>query len=265
MQNFKDNSIIVDENRTFQLAIYSVIGDREEQQDSFGYEINSDDGLIIVCDGMGGHEGGKKASNLAVSEILSSYSDNYPCSDIRHLILNSMKTADEKISNLTHQDGSQMNSGTTAVLIAIQDRQLHWFSAGDSRAYLFRNDEFVRLTSDHIYKALLDEKLVLGEISAEEYESELPQGEALISFLGVGDLSVINSNETAFGLESEDKILLMSDGLYKIVSDEEIKRVIDNFTNLEEAVKALDMKANQLSQKRNINRDNMTIALIKIK
>ena len=62
-----------------------------------------------------------------------------------------------------------------------------------------------------------------------------------------------------------DKILLMSDGLYKLVSNNEIMRILSNFTNIEDALKALELKAQKASKNFKISRDNMTVALIKIK
>ena len=66
-------------------------------------------------------------------------------------------------------------------------------------------------------------------------------------------------------LIKEDKILLMSDGLYKLVSNDEIKRILSNFSNIEDALKALEIKAQKAARSKNVNRDNMTVALVKIK
>ena len=57
----------------------------------------------------------------------------------------------------------------------------------------------------------------------------------------------------------------MSDGLYKLISDQEIARLIDNFSNIEDTLKAFEMKAERIASQKKIIRDNMTVALIKIK
>ncbi len=265
MQSHKDNYCIVDENSILKLALLSVIGDREDQQDSAGFELKSNEGAICVCDGMGGHDGGKTASTLAVDVFLRSYIDEYPCTDIHGLLVDSLVLADQKIASLKKDDGSPLKSGSTAVAIAIREKELFWSSAGDSRLYLYRDNESVRVTNDHIYRYVLDQKLDTGQITEQEYNDELQKGEALVSFLGIGGLPYIDSNDKPFRLYSGDKILLMSDGLYKILSDNEVASVINNFTNIEEALNALEYKVSKAAQKNHIVRDNMTVSLIQIK
>ena len=102
-------------------------------------------------------------------------------------------------------------------------------------------------------------------ITQEEYEAEIVKGEALISFLGVGRINLVDHNNEALMLIPEDMIVIMSDGLYKLVSDEEIQRIIENFSNITEALQALDMKAKKNARNRQAVRDNMTIAIIKMK
>ena len=65
-----EQQLITDENPSFCFAALSVIGDRDEQQDSFGYSFGKEEGMIVVCDGMGGLEGGKIAGKLAVETFL---------------------------------------------------------------------------------------------------------------------------------------------------------------------------------------------------
>ncbi len=265
MQNHKDNYAGSDENALFRLSMLSVLGDREEQQDSLGCDLKLDEGLVVICDGMGGHEGGKIASTVAVDQLLKIYSSDYPCQNIHQMLAEAARQIDSRISSLTHPDGIKMQSGSTIIAVHIRKDELHWLSVGDSRIYLFRNGELVRATQDHVYRRLLDEQLDSGKITKKIYDAEMSRGEALVSFLGINGLPQIDSNETPLTLHRDDLILLMTDGLYKLLSDEEIGRILGNFVNIDDALKALEAKAQKTAKKTKACRDNMTLALLKIK
>lgn len=265
VQNYNDNYTLFDENTNFEIAFCSVIGGREEQQDCSGYELKDDEGIAVVCDGMGGHEGGKIASTLAVDNLLKAYLQESPCDDIHHVLVETIHKIDEKVSLITKDDGTRMKSGATIVSVVIKKKSLYWISVGDSRIYLYRNSELVRATTDHNYYLWLEQKKANGQISEADYAMEEKKGEALISFLGIGGLPMIDSNESPLELQKDDRIILMSDGLYKLLSDAEISRIVENFNHIEDTLHALKLKAQRVAKNKNINRDNMTVVLIKIK
>lgn len=265
MQSYKDNYSFSDENAYFEVTVSSALGDREEQQDSACADIKSDEGLVTVCDGMGGHNGGKLASTLATEIISRAYNDCYPNDNMASVVLEAIKNADSKIALLSDENGNRLNAGSTIVSVYIKNRFLHWFSVGDSRIYVFRNGEFVQITSDHTYKSMLDSQLESNTISQEEYNRKIILGEALISFLGLNGFPKIDINETPFELQTNDRIVLMSDGLYKLLDNDVIRRIIDNFSNIKEALQALELKAKKVSKSENIKRDNMTVAVVRIK
>ena len=123
----------------------------------------------------------------------------------------------------------------------------------------------IQATCDHIYRLILDSQLSNGEISDEKYAEEAAMGNVLISFLGSGNLPMTDINQEPFKLYKGDIIILTSDGLYKYLSENEIKNVISNFSDLNDAVEALDSKVRRGSKKINLQRDNMTMIIIKIK
>lgn len=265
MQSYKDNYSFFDENAYFEAVVTSVIGDREEQQDSACIEFKSEEALITVCDGMGGHNGGRSASTMAAEIISKEYNRNYPSEKMPQIIFGAIKTADAEVALLSDENGNILNAGSTVVSAYINKRDFHWFSVGDSRIYIHRNDEFVQITSDHTYKSFLDAQLKADAISQDEYNRKIYRGEALISFLGLNGFPKIDLNESPFKLRSNDRIVLMSDGLYKLVDDETIGRIIGNFNNISEAAQALEIKAKNISKNRDVKRDNMTVAIIRVK
>lgn len=256
---------VKDENCAFQIAALSLIGDREDQQDSLGYVLRQDEGIIVVADGMGGCEGGKTASELAVKTFLSQYDENHSSVNQTEMMIATAKKTDELIAGLKNENGGLLKAGSTVVSIIINRRKLMWCSVGDSRAYLIRDNEMVQLTQDQNYHTVLIEKMNAGLLDENEFRTEDVRGEALISFLGIGNLALIDYSGTPLELKKDDKIIIMSDGLYKIVNDAEIARIVDNFSNIGEAVQALEMKAKKNVKNSDTSRDNMTVALVKIK
>ena len=252
------------ENAYIEVSILSELGDRTEQQDSSGIECNGNVVLITVCDGMGGHQGGSLASKIAVSTITNSFKDN-TLVDYIGFLHNVVNEADALVSQIQDLEGNRINAGTTMVTVIIDKNQLFWSSVGDSRMYLLRKDVFIQATVDHNYRGYLSEKLMNGEIDKEIYEIENQRGEALLSYLGMNGLSLVDYNREPLQLMGGDSILITTDGLYKILNDSEIMGIIRNFKNNQECGKALMEKTNKMARKKKINRDNITFALIKVK
>ncbi len=256
---------ISDNNAAFDMAALSVIGDREQQQDTFGYSLKHDEGLVVVCDGMGGLDGGKRASELATEVLLKEYAQNENQHNGMITLLEAAKTADTEITRLKNEKGRPITAGCTLVAVYVRQRELFWCSVGDSRAYLMRGGEIVQLTQDHTYRTVLMEKRNAGLIDNATFQAESVRGDLLISYLGIGNLSLIDYSESPIKLESGDRIIAMSDGLYKLLTDEETARITDNFANITEAVQALDAKAKNNAKKNKSLRDNATVAILEIK
>lgn len=265
MSGNNERQTVEAENNAFSLAVLSVIGDRKDQQDSFGQSLRENSGLVVVCDGMGGFEEGKTASDLAVKIFLSQYQEeHFEEAPIDNMIA-AAKKADAAISDIRSGSGKRLNSGSTLVSIFIDHKKLFWCSVGDSRGYLIRNGIIVQFTQDQNYNTVLLEEKNSGHLDDREFQKEKKMGEALISYLGIGGLELIDYSAKPFDLIEGDKIVIMSDGLYKLVSNHEIQRIIENFSNITEALNALDLKANRNSLTRRKERDNMTVAIVKIK
>lgn len=271
MLRFKDNQAVSDQNDALEFSILCSIGEREDQQDCFAYALSDDGGMFVVCDGMGGLNAGADASRAAANILITAYEKEQGLSDDSKkapgdLLYEATLAADRCISELCGPENEQSHAGSTEVAIIIKDKKLYWNSVGDSRALLFRGNEYVQFTQDQNYLTVLNEQLRTGLITNEEFEREKEErGEALISFLGMGDLQLIDYNELPLNLLEGDRILIMSDGLYKFVEEEGIVSVIRNFSNPGDALQALEMKAERNGKRTDISRDNLTAILIKIK
>lgn len=247
--------------RPCEVQMRSDIGGREEQQDS-GYAYTDPSVTFsIICDGMGGAACGAQASALAVEsmrQMLESYLAGEADCSVTEFLLEAVSELDMRV---THELG-KYKSGTTAVAVFIQDQKLFWFSVGDSRLYIFRNGDLVQATRDHNYFLRLREELESGEITPEQFRQESERGEALISFLGIGGLSVYDLTNTPLNLREGDILLLTTDGLYKALPEEMICHILRGAESLSEKADKLMSQINVL--KNSIVLDNTTFALIKI-
>ena len=265
MKRTMDAQRVADGNKSFELRIVTVPGDRPEQQDSFGYQLHTNEGLVILCDGMGGLSGGSRASDLAVTRILDTYDQRYPSYDPETLLKEAVVMADADVAALKGADGRALGAGSTCVAVIIKERKLFWNSVGDSRAYLFRNGEFEQFTLDHTYDTVLKEQINAGEITEKEYEGELKNAEKLVSYLGLGNLDLMDYNSTPLALKENDRILIVTDGLYKLLDKDEIGRIMDNFADPGELADVLEARAKAKARREMYKRDNTTIIVIQIK
>ena len=265
MIKYEDNYILYDENECFELALFSTIGNRSEQQDRVGYELRDRAGLIVLCDGMGGHDGGQLASNMAVETFVTAYRFWNADTSPQQFLFQTLEDIDRKISRLKHMDNSRMQAGSTASAVLLEEKKLSWASVGDSRIYVLRKDEFIQVTEDHNYKMVLDKKRKQGSITEEAYQAEMAKGNVLVSFVGINGIPYVENNASPLQLLGGDMVVLMSDGIYKLVSDIELKTILKQPCSMEEILKKMYAKTQKNAADKNMKQDNISIAIIKIR
>ena len=260
----KNCHILTDHNDAFQLAMMKTIGDRADQQDCYGFLLKEREGLLVICDGMGGYAAGSLASETAVQRMLSGYVQQPDHYDPDRYLQTMAQAANHDICAFTDDKGNRLESGSTLTAVIIRGRSLHWVSVGDSRAYLFRNGEYAQITQDHNYLTILNCRRNAGVMEDSEFERQLRKKDHLISFLGIGPDMLVDHNIKPLQLRPGDQILLVTDGLYRILEDEEIFRILQSHTSMEEALEELEQTAAETAGRRGQMRDNMTIVLAKI-
>ena len=260
MIDLRDDYFQQAENDYIQVAICSVIGGRKEQQDRAGFDLVNDKAVVAVCDGMGGHNGGKQASITAVEQLLQRWKDQSGNDRPQDFLVKTALDLDQMIASFTSPSGEVLKSGTTLSAIILEKKQLHWVSIGDSRIYIHRSPEFVRITKDHTYSALQQS----GQLPQNLPQVKNPES-VLVSFIGVGDISRIERNRSPLESQSGDSIILVSDGLYKLLEDTEIKNVIDKCTNVSDIAQTLIAFSQDRANKKRLSSDNVTVAIVKIK
>ena len=206
------------------------IGAREEQQDSFAISDCSNGAMVqrkgcfaVVADGMGGLTGGGQVSAIVTSSMLRAF-ESCPSvgeKQIPELLLVMVQGANRDVLRFLGKARGQSGSTVTAVWI-LGDR-LHFLSVGDSRICLIRGGALTILNREHVYGTELDEKAARGEISLEEARSD-PQRKSLTSYIGTDPLKKIDRSVHGMTLLPGDKVLLMSDGVFGTLTEQEILR-----------------------------------------
>lgn len=198
---------------------------RENNEDRYEYWEPASDAefvrkgrLAIVADGMGGYEGGQEASRIAVETVKQTYSGDP--SDPQSLLNAGILTAHQQILQYASEHPALSGMGTTCTAIAVIGAHLHYAHVGDSRLYLIRGGKISRITRDHSYVNRLVET---GLISSQEAENH-PHRNILTAAVGAG--TEINPEYPANPvlLACDDILLLCTDGLWGVMTDEEIQK-----------------------------------------
>lgn len=214
------------------IGIASHIGQRPSQQDSTIIGIGSNiapeySGKFIaaVCDGMGGLQGGEIASSVCAKIFYEDFFSSHGLVDYPTFLKNEIYKIDEVVASLKDKDGERLHAGSTFVSIIVDKGKLYWGTVGDSHLYIIRGNEIVQVNRDHNYMLILNEQIKTGEIT-EEQAQQNKQKNALISYMGMDGIKYMDINEKPFLLRPNDCILLCSDGLYRLVSYDEILNIL---------------------------------------
>ncbi|MDD6135277.1 MAG: Stp1/IreP family PP2C-type Ser/Thr phosphatase [Selenomonadaceae bacterium] len=176
----------------------------------------------VVADGMGGHVAGEVASRMLVDSVRRKLTGTAAIGE--DALCEAILAGNQAIleSEKDHPDYKGM--GTTATVMHIEGNEACWAHVGDSRLYLLRGGEMKQVTRDHSY---VEELVAEGTITEEEAKVH-PKRNFLTRAVGVQPDLTVDSGH--FLLEPQDILILATDGLMKLVEDEEIRQVIESAT-----------------------------------
>ena len=208
--------------------------------------------LLVVADGMGGHQGGATASQTAIAAVSDLFTWD-AVSPVDALLDRAITTANERIFALAQEDTALEGMGTTIVAFLLDaNGQGAVAHVGDSRAYRYRQGQLEALTVDHSVVAEMHRR---GLISAEEAAIHPRRNEILRS---VGVLPEVEVEVAEVDVAPGDRFLLCSDGLSGVVGDDEIAAVIQSESTAD-AVEKLVQMANDRG-----GPDNITAQILSI-
>jgi len=229
---------------------------RSENQDSvFAKKIDENSALLIVADGMGGHNGGKTASSSAIDtiaqNILEGYHPSLSDEDAEELLRCSIASANESIYEAAFVNEDLRGMGTTVVVALVVDGMMYTANVGDSRLYVYSSKKLKQITKDHSYVESLVSK---GLISKDEAKTH-PQKNIITRAIGLDSFVDIDIFKTS--VSKNDVIFMCTDGLYGFVTEKEIIRILKG--DIEKASQELVSLAND-----NGGRDNISVITVKI-
>ncbi len=214
-------------------------------------------GLFIVADGMGGHQAGEVASALAarivarglIEEVYIPYLRQSSHQSDQLSLTEALQQAVEAANQAVH--GQVPGSGTTLTCALVINSRAYLAHVGDSRAYLYYNQALKQITRDHSY---VDKLVELGQISAEAAAVH-PQRNVLYRAVGQGDQLEIDIYP--LDLPNGSRLLLCSDGLWGMLSDNVIQAILASARSPQDACRELIAAANEAG-----GRDNITAIVV---
>jgi PPM family protein phosphatase len=249
--NNEDHYLVVRLGRTLETVSTSLpAGDVPERTEEVNY-------VLIVADGMGGHRAGEIASRMAISTLVNLAldipdwiftMDDAHAQEIERRSRSRVEEVDAMLVESGQRDPSLAGMGTTLTAARSLGRDLVITHVGDSRAYLLRAGNLLRLTRDHTYAQLLVDtgQLAPGDVAGSSHRH------VLTNALG-GSSADVHVDTDRLQLEDGDRLLLCSDGLTDFVDDESIASILLETTRSSDACERLVQRALDAG-----GRDNVT-------
>jgi len=206
--------------------------------------------VFVVADGMGGAQAGEVASQMVVESFAEGLPQEGSPEERLSVVV---QRANRDIHARSRKEAESAGMGTTVTAAYLDEDSVALAHVGDSRAYLLRDGELARLTEDH---SLVEELLRGGKLTEEE-ALEHPQRSVITRALGIEPIVEIDT--WTYPLRPGDVVLLCSDGLTSMISEQQVQEVLVQAPDLDTAADRLIDAANEAG-----GRDNITVVLFRV-
>jgi protein phosphatase len=236
---------------------------RTNNEDNFGYDLQ--EGIFVVCDGMGGQAAGELASKIAVDTVMNYFhheggnnDSQVPgggfedVSDRAHALANAIHRANQAIQDAAARNPGHTGMGSTIVAVCTSGTEFSIANIGDSRIYLVRGDAIQQLTNDH---SLVMEQVRRGLMTLEEAEKSEMQN-VIVRALGTEESVEPDLEDHEF--VPGDVLLLCCDGLSRYVKEATMLEIIRSTEDLNDACEKLIQAAKDSNSD-----DNITCVLVR--
>lgn len=203
----------------FETGKTNRLGNRNINQDRFAIIERPSAILLLLADGMGGYKGGEFAANMFILKMIEAFNNtSMPIQDIDTFFNNAFEYAHLSIIDIGNQQTPPIQPRSTGVACLIQNGSATWAHVGDSRVYLFRNNQLFTRTRDH---STVEELIQKGDLKEEKRLSH-PKLNQVTRCVGGMKKSVQVSIGDSTRLQADDCILLCSDGLWSSLTDDQM-------------------------------------------
>jgi len=176
--------------------------------------------LLLVADGMGGHNAGEVASRMAAETISHEYVKQN--GTVEKSLHKAYELANGRIYEMSQRNKSMKGMGTTCTSLVVVEQTIYFAHAGDSRAFILKNGSISQITEDHTY---VQELVKNGEITPEEAHVH-PKRNILTNAMGTKPSLRIDTGKFALPFEEKDRLMICSDGLYDYITNDELARIL---------------------------------------
>ena len=227
---------------------------RSRNEDSIGF-IEIEDGYVfVVCDGMGGHEGGEIASKTAVRAIIE-FLNSTKIENVSVSLHQAITFANKEIYSTAINRPDLKGMGTTVVVLLIYKDEIYTAHVGDSRIYALSDKQFFQISKDH---SVVQEMIDNGIIQPHEAENH-PRKNEITRALGVKQEVIPAINNKVLKAKVGDRFVICSDGLHGMINTLTFSTTVQQFTNPDECAGKLIALA-----KEGGGDDNISVQIIDI-
>ena len=225
---------------------------RKDNQDAFRFALSDEGELLtaVLCDGMGGARAGGLASSIAVDTFMShaanSLDEKSTAADMKAILTEAVEFANTKVYERAFEDYTCMGMGSTLAAVLLTGKRAVVANVGDSRAYLLQKDRLRQVTTDH---SLVEEMVERGKLTREEARFH-PRKNIITRAIGVE--ASVKADLTELKFPAGSRLLLCSDGLSNIVSDDELRQLLLDNDDPETACNAMLERALELGAPDNV-------------
>lgn len=236
----------------------SRIGGRQENQDCAGVRDTAIGLLVVVCDGMGGMQGGQIASTTAVTTIMSFFENIDKQADPAMTLVKAINEANSQIIAKGQEDPNLRGMGTTVTALLKTPKSAIVAHVGDSRIYQFRGGKKVFRTFDHSMVFEMVKKKVLTE----EQARLSAQSNVILKALGVKPEVEVECHEIPY--LKGDRFVLCSDGFWGAMPEDEFIALVTKKANANQVLTTTANKVEAIGKEKGGDYDNLTAAIVEI-